>query len=244
MSVPHNLVLASVAGLTWYAAAGGWAVITVVNPPDVLQAGATYRIEYVVRQHGVTLLQGLRGTVMMQPGGSSADASSLSVSSEPGQAAGHYVATLRVPDTDRLNLSIRSGFSGNGWGDLSLMSIPVVRPGKALPTVAESERGHRLFVAKGCGTCHVNGDVPEFATMNRVVAAGPELTGRRLEAAYVRQRLTNPSSLPKLGDSPVRMPDLALSEGEVNALVAFISGGSERAARQESRADAKGGSPR
>jgi hypothetical protein len=231
MSVLPRMVMASIAGLGWYTAAGGWAVITVVNPPDVLQAGATYRIEYVVRQHGVTLLQGLRGSLTVQPGGSAAESSPVTVTSEPGSSTGHYIATIRVPDTDRLSLAIRSGFSGGGWGDLTLTSIPVVPRGKPLPPVAESDRGHRLFVAKGCGTCHVNGDVPEFAAMNRVVGVGPELTGRRLEAEYVRQRLTNPSSLPKLGDSPVRMPNLGLSEGEVNALVALISGSTERATR-------------
>ncbi len=231
MSLLQKLAIASIAGLGSYSALGGWAVITVVNPPDVLQAGSTYRIEYVVRQHGVTLLPGLRGSITVQPGGSAAEASPLTVTSAAGASAGHYTATIRIPDTDRLTLGIRSGFSGGGWGDLTLMSIPVMRPGAALPAIAESDRGHRLFVAKGCGTCHVNGDVPEFAALNRVVGVGPELTGRRLEAAYVRQRLTRPSSLPKLGDSPVRMPDLALSEGEVNALVALISGSAERAAR-------------
>lgn len=231
MSVLQKLVIASIAGLGSYSVAGGWAVITVVNPPDQLQAGGTYRIEYVVRQHGVTLLQGLRGSIVVQAGATGAEASPVTVASDPGASAGHYTATIRIPDTERVTLGIRSGFSGNGWGDLTLMAIPVVRRGQPLPTVAEADRGHQLFVAKGCGTCHVNGDVPEFAALNRVTGVGPELTGRRLEAAYVRQRLTNPSSLPKLGDSPVRMPDLALSDGEVNALVALISGGTERATR-------------
>ncbi len=231
MPVLQKLVMAAIAGLGSYAAVGGWAVITVVNPPDVLQAGSTYRLEYMVRQHGVTLLTGLRGTVTVQPGGSPSEATPLSVTSEAASLAGRYTATIRVPETDRVTLSIRSGFSGNGWGDLTLMSIPVVGSGRALPVMAESERGHRLFVAKGCGTCHVNGDVPEFAAMNRVLGGAPELTGRRLDAAYVRQRLTNPASLPKLGNFAVRMPDLALSEGEVAALVALISGTTERAAR-------------
>jgi len=231
MPVLQKLVVAAIAGIGSYAAVGGWTVITVVNPPDVLEAGTTYRIEYMVRQHGVTLLEGLHGTVVAQPGGSPAEAAPLSVASAPGSSAGHYTATIRIPETDRITLSVRSGFGGNGWGDLTLMSIPVIRAGTARPTIADSERGHRLFVAKGCGTCHVNGDVPEFAAMNRGFGAAPELTGRRLEAGYVRQRLTNPSSLPKLGDYPARMPDLALSEGEVKALVAFISGTTDRAAR-------------
>jgi hypothetical protein len=109
------------------------------------------------------------------------------------------------------------------------MPTPVIRPGQARPAYTPVEWGRHLFVAKGCGMCHVNGDVPEFAAANRVIAAGPELTGRRLEAAYVRQRLTHPESLPKIGDSPVRMPNLGLAPSEVEALVALVSGVSERA---------------
>jgi hypothetical protein len=210
---------------------GGWAVITVLNPPDYLEAGATYRIEYVVRQHGVSLLTGLNGSVTVQPGSSPAAATPMNTPSQAGPAAGHYTATIRVPEGDRVTPSIRSGFSGNNYGDLTLMSIPVIARGEPQPVLSDLDRGHRLFVAKGCGMCHVNGDVPEYAATNRVVNVAPELTGRRLDAAYVRQRLTNPSSLPKIGDNPVRMPDLGLSATEVTALVAFISGSSERASR-------------
>jgi hypothetical protein len=68
--------------------------------------------------------------------------------------------------------------------------------------------------------------------MNRVMdRVAPELTGRRLAAAYVRQRLTDPSSLPQIGDGPVRMPTLGLAPAEVEALVALVSGASERAER-------------
>lgn len=229
MLVLHKLALAGIAGFGSYLAVGGWAVITVVNPPDYLEAGATYRIEYVVRQHGVSLLTGLNGSVVVQAGGGPAATTPMTIASSSGSSVGHYTATIRVPDTDRMSLGIRSGFSGNGWGDLTLMSIPVIRAGGAGPVLADAMRGHRLFVAKGCGTCHVNGDVPEFAAMNKVVNQAPELTGRRLDAAYVRQRLTNPSSLPKLGDYPARMPDLGLSPVEVTALVALLTGSTERA---------------
>lgn len=85
-------------------------------------------------------------------------------------------------------------------------------------------------MAKGCGTCHLNGDVPEFAQLNRTLGKiGPELTGRRLEAAYVRQRLTDPASLPRIGTGNIRMPNLKLAATEVDALVALLSGSGARA---------------
>jgi hypothetical protein len=231
MPLVHKLALAAVAGISTYAAVGGWAVITVVNPPEFLAAGSVYELEYVVRQHGVTLLSGLDGSIVMQTGGSSAGGEAVTTRSRAA-AAGHYRATIRVPQTDRLSLRINSGFSGGGWGDLSLMSVPVIRGNGARPSPSPVERGHVLFVAKGCGTCHLNGDVPEFAEMNRTTKVAPELTGRRLDSAYVRQRLTNPSSLPRLGDSPVRMPALELSPPEVTALVAFLTRSTDRASRQ------------
>jgi len=224
MVLLQKLALAALAGLGAHAAVGGWAVITVEDFPDYLESGASYRIEYTVRQHGVTPLTGLTGTVVVQAG--AADA--LTARTQPGSAPGRYVATFRVPDTDRVTLSIKSGFSGGGWGDLNLMPIPVVRAGQRPAALALADRGHRLFVAKGCGSCHVNGDVPEYAAMNRVYGVAPELTGRRLEAPYVRQRLTNPASLPKIGDSPVRMPNLGLAPDEVDALVTLVSGQDQR----------------
>jgi hypothetical protein len=220
----HRLALAASVGLGFHSAVGGWAVITIDNPPDYLEAGSSYRLEYMVRQHGLTPLPGLQGSVLVQPAGS-VNADRVSVQTTPASRTGSYTATMRVPDADQVTLTVRSGFSGGGWGDLTLISIPVVRQGKTRPALTLEERGHRLFVAKGCGMCHVNGDVPEFAQMNRVLeGVAPVLTGRRLEAAYVRQRLTNPSSLPKIGDGPVRMPELGLAPAEVDALVALLSG--------------------
>lgn len=223
-----KLVAAALAaGLGSNGLVGGWAVITVENPPEYLEAGTTYVIEYTVRQHGTTLLTGLDGTLLVQPSGTDP----VIIEAKPGSSAGHYLATLPVPATEGLRLTIRSGFSGNGWGDLTLLSIPVIRAGSERPSLSTVELGRRLFVAKGCGTCHVNGDVPEFAALNRVVAEAPVLTGRRLAAEYVRQRLTDPSSLPRIGDYPVRMPDLSLAPAEVEALVALVSGAGDRAER-------------
>ena len=225
----HRLLLAASTGLAFNSSVGGWAVITIENPPEYLEAGTSYRLEYTVRQHGVTLLGGLQGTVVIQPAGSGAT-ESTTFPATAGDSKGRYVATLRVPETDQMALTVQSGFSGSGFGDLRIIPIPVVRRGATGPSFTPQAWGHRLFVAKGCGRCHINGDVPEFAQWNRVLSdIGPELTGRRLEAAYVRQRLTNPSSLPKIGDAPVRMPDLGLAPGEVNALVALLSEPQQRA---------------
>jgi len=224
----QRVLLAASLGLGLNSAVGGWAVISVENPPSYLEAGTSYHLDYTVRQHGVTLLNGLKGSVQVQPG-SAEPGGGLSAEAIPG-GNGRYAVTVRVPDGDRVTLTIKSGFSAQGWGDLTMIPIPVIRAGAPRPSFSPAERGRHLFVAKGCGSCHVNGDVPEYAQVNRVVEKiGPELTGRRLEAAYVRQRLTNPASLPAIGDGGVRMPNLGLGAGEVDALVALLTGPTERA---------------
>lgn len=229
MPVMQRVAFAAAIGFGAHAAVGGWPVVSVENPPEYLEAGASYKLEYTVRQHGVELLQGLQGSVMIEPRGSGSGAAATATS-QPAGSRGRYSATFRVPEADRVSITVKSGFGGDGWGDLTLIAIPVVRAGQARPALAGAERGRQLFVAKGCGTCHVNGDIPEWTQLNRPSGkVGPELTGRRLEAAYLRQRLTDPSSLPKIGTGNIRMPNLNLAAAEVDALVALLSGSSARA---------------
>ena len=82
---------------------------------------------------------------------------------------------------------------------------------------SEPERGRRLFVAKGCVTCHVHREVAGSG----VVAVGPELTNHPLPTDYLKQFLANPGVGPQNGTA--RMPDLGLESQEIATLVAFLS---------------------
>ena len=42
---------------------GGWAVVTVEDLPDYAVAGRAIPLNFTVRQHGVTLLSGLKPTI-------------------------------------------------------------------------------------------------------------------------------------------------------------------------------------
>lgn len=222
----ERVLLAAAVGLAFEGHMGGWAVISVENPPAFLEAGSTYRLEYTVRQHGVELHSGLKGKVVVTPTGVGS-AAVTSVATSPARSAGRYAGSFRVPDAERVTIRVESGFGPPGYSSLTLISVPVVRAGAASPTISAVERGRHLFVAKGCGTCHLNGDVPEYAAMNRQFGdIGPELTGRKLEAAYVRQRLTKPQSLPAIAGTKGRMPDLGLAAPEVDALVALLTSNS------------------
>jgi hypothetical protein len=212
---------------------GGWAVITVENPPDHLVAGASYRLEFTIRQHGTRPMSGLEPSLRLRTAGAIPVAGGDRIRAIGAGGEGRYAATFTVPETDRVVVTVKSGF---GPSDLTLMPIPVVRTGQAAPSLTPAERGRRLFIAKGCGTCHINSDVPEFRRENRSYTIGPELTGRRLDAGYLRQRLSDPASLPAIGAGDIRMPTLGLSGAEIDALVALLTG-PRQTAGQYGRAD-------
>lgn len=222
------LALAGALGLAGAEAMGGWAVISVENPPEVLEAGATYQLEYTVRGHGEAPLGRLSGQVRIKP----AEGPAFEVAAAPAGRTGRYRASFRVPASDHVVLTVASGFGPPGYSTLTLVPVPVIRPGTVRPVASPTDRGRALFVAKGCGTCHINNDVPEWAAANEASRnLAPDLTGRKLASDYVRQRLTNPRSLPNIGSGPVRMPDLGLAPAEVDALVALLSGSDQRASR-------------
>ena len=89
-----------------------------------------------------------------------------------------------------------------------------------LASASQAELGEQLFVAKGCITCHVNTNVTnshdywtipyENATNLSNFSAHPDV---------LRMRLKDPTSV----KSDTKMPNLELSEVEIEALVAFIN---------------------
>jgi cytochrome c oxidase subunit 2 len=104
--------------------------------------------------------------------------------------------------------------------------LAVVGAGLALlsalprPAVAGDGReavsyGRALFQAKGCTACHLHREVNPGAG----VAVGPDLTEVVLDPAYLRAWLLNPASI----RPGTRMPNLGLSESEIEALIAFIN---------------------
>lgn len=206
-------------GLSGYAF-GGWAAITIDDFPETVTAAQPVALSFVVRQHGVTLLPNLSPSVTATDGKSEVAAKVTA------GATGHYTSRLVLPERGDWSITVRSGFGSSN------VRLPVVRalaPGAApLPVRSQSERGQRLFVAKGCVTCHVHGALE--AQGYKSLEVGPELTPKRYEAAYLRRFLTDPS----IARTPGRpeMPALGLSNAELTALVAFINADRSVAARR------------
>src|SRR5207248_9270794 len=176
------------------AAIGGWAVITVEQLPDYVVAGQPVTLTFTVRQHGVTRLSGLKPRSEARSG----DLTTTATAS-PGRETGQYASTLSLPRAGEWTITIHSGFLDR---QVTLLPLSVIAPGAATPpSPSEPERGRRLFVAKGCVTCHVHREVAGSG----VVAVGPELTNHPFPLDYLKQFLANPASAPPSGT--VRTPD-------------------------------------
>lgn len=205
-----RLFLPSLLVLPLLAAYGGWAAITVQDLPDYGIARQALPLTFTVRQHGVTPLSRLEPRVEAEAGG----VTTTAAVAEPTREAGQYTARLVLPSAGEWNITIHSGF---GASQVTLLPLPVVEPGAVAPPAAlPAERGRRLFVAKGCVTCHLHGDV----SGSGVVSVGPELTGRRWPAEYLQRFLADPSIGPQIGT--FRMPNLNLTGPEIAALIAFL----------------------
>ena len=85
-------------------------------------------------------------------------------------------------------------------------------------SLSQVELGRRLFVAKGCVTCHTNSKVSDMMG-SITIDEGPNLTIYSNDPDYLEKWLFKPSAI----KPATKMPDLNLSENEIKALIAFIN---------------------
>jgi cytochrome c2 len=81
---------------------------------------------------------------------------------------------------------------------------------------SHAELGRRLFQAKGCVVCHVNRNAETSPEISLEV--GPDLTRVTKDARYLEAWLANPSAV----KPDTTMPNLQLSQSEIEALIAFL----------------------
>lgn len=187
---------------------GGWAAITVEDLPDYGVARQAMNLTFTVRQHGLEKLKNLEPRVEARASGATTAAVAL-----PGKEAGQYTARLVLPQAGEWTVTVHSGF---GNSRVTLVPMQVIEPTAQPPAaLLAGERGRRLFVAKGCVTCHLHRDVKGSGT----VTIGPELTTRRLAPEYLQRFLADPSMVGQ-GN---RMPNLNLKQAEIAALIAFLN---------------------
>ena len=201
------------------AAFGGWAAITVEDLPDYVVARQAIDLSFIVRQHGVRPLEDLHPRVEAKSANHE-----VSVAATPGLKTGLYTARLTLPEPGRWTITIRSGF---GNSNVTLLPLHALASGAPAPApLADAERGRRLFVAKGCVSCHLHRAVNETS-----IAVGPELTERRFAPEYLARFLADPAAvIPPRAGAP-SMPNLGLKPAEIAALTAFLNGGGAEASR-------------
>lgn len=216
-----TLGAAGLAALVVTAAAvgfGGWAVVSVENPPEYLVAGRATEIRFVVKQHAVSLLKDLSPTVVARSG-------MVKVEARAARAGDGYRAELTVPKAGEWRVEIESGF-GNSKG--FLLPLRAYEAIDRLPAaLSDPDRGRLLFAARGCVTCHVHRDVDLQGQMQDF---GPELTTKRFAATYLAQFLADPSIKPAENGKP-QMPNPGLSRSDIAPLIAFINAERKTAAR-------------
>jgi mono/diheme cytochrome c family protein len=206
------LLLAIAAPLT-AAYMGGWASITVENLPDSVLAGQPTNMTFSVRQHGERLLSGLKPVVTGVSGDHEFRAGAVETNK-----AGYYTVTLSPAQTGDWTFTIRSGFNNDAAeGRLKLMPIAALASNARPVALTQEARGQRLFVAKGCVTCHTQKGIDPIETrVGRI-----DLSDRHLPADYLEQFLKDPS-VKKAWSTDWRMPDLDLKPAEITSLVAFL----------------------
>jgi hypothetical protein len=183
---------------------GGWAVVTVENPPERLVVGTPYTIEYSVRQHGKELLNGLSGSIEARTGGQVVRADAKAV------GTGKYSASLTVPATGSWTITVNSGF---GPSKTTMRPLAAVAAGAPVVAMGDAERGQHLFTAKGCETCHVE---------MKVIPT--DVRTNKYDEKFVQQLLTDPAAMPKRHKAGVEMPNLHLKPAEISALTAYLTG--------------------
>ena len=116
-----------------------------------------------------------------------------------------------------LLIGLASFVVGTTVPEVEAQSKPPVQSQSSI-SLSQIELGRRLFVAKGCVTCHTNNKVSDMVG-NITVDEGPNLSNFSADPGYLEKWLFKPSAI----KPATKMPDLNLSENEIQALVAFIN---------------------
>lgn len=102
------------------------------------------------------------------------------------------------------------------------VAAPAVMPGASAANSGDLvAQGRGLFLAKGCIVCHRNDDLAaaRAGMIEFSFDEVPNLTTLKIDADYLRRWLHDPHAL----KPTTLMPNLNLSDDEVNALVAYLT---------------------
>jgi len=197
---------------------GGWTVITVRDLPEYFQVGTPTKLQFAIRQHGLTLMNDRSPTVSVKRAGGGLLSREQRFNAVRAAGAGQYVATVIPEEVGVVEITIDADWYGS---DVTLVPMRVVPRREKPAPLAAQDRGRQLFVAAGCVTCHAKAD-PELGD-REVVPVGPVLTGRQFPAEWLAQKIKDPASLRVGTGQDAAMPQLGLSEQEIAAVVSYVN---------------------
>jgi mono/diheme cytochrome c family protein len=192
---------------------GGWAVVTVENVPEYAVVGRPVDITYTVRQHGMTTREALPSKIHVGSGSLAMTVNAQSL------GEGVYRAQVVFARPGKTDLYIESGWGPVGGEMLPLNVVAANAPAPA--PMSAYDRGHQLYLAKGCATCHAHLITRKDMRVNWN-GPGPDLSEPKFTAAYLERFLANPA-VKTDWKSANRMPNLGLKPAEITALVAFLN---------------------
>ena len=89
------------------AQAGGWASVELGEAPSGLAAGKPWRVELIVKQHGITPMEGVTPSITIV----NAAGAERRFAARPTGEIGHYVADVKFPSGGEYSARISDGFT-------------------------------------------------------------------------------------------------------------------------------------
>jgi hypothetical protein len=119
------VLLLAFAATTGTAYAGGWATVELGEAPGGLVAGEPWRVELIVKQHGVTPMEGVTPSVRIDNG----EGVVQTFRARPTSRVGTYVAEVTFPSGGTWRTRIYDGFADAFPHRLSSLSVaPAAAP--------------------------------------------------------------------------------------------------------------------
>src|SRR5690348_12075923 len=134
-AVALGLAMATIAAARF----GGWAVVHVKDAPDYFVVDNPATFDFVVRQHGVTPLDGLTPSVSARKG-----VRWVNGTVTPRPEPGVYRATITIPSSGDWAVSIGSGFGASRG---RMLAKPAIAAGETPPAISPAEKGRQLFAS-------------------------------------------------------------------------------------------------
>jgi hypothetical protein len=109
------------------AQAGGWATVELGETPSGLAAGKPWRVELIVKQHGITPMEGVKPSITIV----SSQGAERTFAARPTNRIGHYVADVTFPSGGAWSARISDGFTDAVPHRISHLAVSGAAPAAA-----------------------------------------------------------------------------------------------------------------